>query len=61
MLFSDVFRQWIEREIDRLIISDLGGFERTCQESSDWSFHELLRRGLVRTAREVDKPPAVSQ
>lgn len=33
-----------------------GWIWRTCQASSDWSSHRLSRLGLVRTAREVDKP-----
>lgn len=33
-----------------------GRIWRTCQASSDWSSQQLSGPGLVRTAREVDKP-----
>lgn len=54
--FSDLFRQWIERENLQANYPWPGWIWRTCQASCDWSSQRLSGPGLVRTAREVDKP-----
>lgn len=51
------FRQWIEREIFRLIVPDLGRIWRTHQASSDWSTCYLSRPGLVKDSKGGGQTP----